>query len=216
MPGPSDHPMPPVIPSKHFCSVQSKKTLTITTCWWTIPHQQCLIAACCSHAICASANWSCRPLATMMNDCCHVSWTGHVWKAMNPFEKHKRPRLPVDVAMQERLSMQFAPSYSSSFSRCSQPISDVGAHPPGTKWSRTPCKESFGAAKHAFCMTFLCCPWNGCPWEIQSYPNHAKLDTVFSAKIIESDILWHQIIQEWRQESFQIYIYIINYIYIYI
>ena len=30
--------------------------------------------------------------------------------------KRKRPRLAVDVAMQERLSMRFAPSCSSSFS----------------------------------------------------------------------------------------------------
>ena len=93
--------------------------------------------------------------------------------------KWKRPRLAVDVAMQQRLSMRFAPSCSSSFSCWSQPISDVGAHPPETKRSRTPCKGSFWAAKHAFCMTVLCCPWKGCPWEIQSYPNHAKLERYF-------------------------------------
>ena len=47
-------------------------------------------------------------------------------------------------------------------------------------------KDHFWAAKHAFCMTVLCCPWKGCPWEIQSYPNHAKLDTVFSANVLHS------------------------------
>ena len=52
--------------------------------------------------------------------------------------------------------------------------------------SCTPCKGSFWAAKHAFCMTVLCCPWKGCPWETQSYPNHAKLDTVFSANVLHS------------------------------
>ena len=30
------------------------------------------------------------------------------------------------------------------------------------------------------------CPWKGCPWETQSYPNHAKLDTVFSANVLHS------------------------------
>ena len=47
-------------------------------------------------------------------------------------------------------------------------------------------QKKFWAAKHAFCMTVLCCPWKGCPWEIQSYPNHAKLDTVFSANVLHS------------------------------
>ena len=115
----------------------------------------------------------CRPLSNTATNCLQIQW--------------KRRRPAVDVAMQERTLHAVCPKLLKFFSCWDQPISDIGAHLPETKRSRTPCKKKIWAAKHAFCMTVLCCPWKGCPWETQrGYPNHAKLDTVFSATVLHS------------------------------